>query len=156
MFKVRLSRKYFDFYLAGRADAAEDAEKHDLIDTSTLDFEELAKIASAGPDDVHAVLVAACSPLVEPLRVGTEKKDWIEDNQEGITLAGGDKTVAYDHYLKGVIDEAAWSLEEGLLEQLDVNGADPDDGDDEDEDDEDGEKGEGDEGEEEDDAPDAG
>lgn len=122
---MQMNAKYLTFYLDGRGD--------DALDDDDVDLDDLIDKANAGPDDPRTISVRVAEHLAAPLKIDREKREWIAENKDNIAEAGGDSELAYEHYLKGRVDQYAHELENEI-----VTGMFEDDGDeDEDEDDDD-------------------
>lgn len=122
-----MKEPYVIFYLAGR----DDRKIKNDIDTS-----QIAEDVIAGKGTIRDLVMKAVSEAAAPLRVDRKKKAWIDEYEDEIKDAGGDKELAYQHYLDGRIDELAHSLEADVVEDLDgMMGGDDGDEDAEDEDD---------------------
>lgn len=128
-FKITISPKYIEFYLAGRADEEDSDEEDSIAPESKVDVGDLAQFCAQGPDDFHTTIVRFLGSFVAPLEVGTEKRDWIAENHAAIKASGGDGSIAYRHYLKGLIDQCAFELEQEVCVELDTLGADEHGGD---------------------------
>jgi hypothetical protein len=125
-----MKTEYAMFYLEGREERLIKAD----IDTA-----DIAQSVVDGNGSIHELLRTAVSKAAEPLRVDRKKRQWIEDWEDEIAKAGGDKEEAYRHFCDGRIDELVFSLEAEVIEEMTtiVTGEEPDDDDEEDDEEED-------------------
>jgi len=126
---MKMHSTYIRFYLDGRGD--------DLLDDSDVDEDDLVEKALAGPDDVATIARAVADKLAAPLALDRERREWLADNTAAIKEAGGDASLAFDHYIKGRVDQYSHSLEDDLVTAMFKGGDEDEDDEDEDEDDED-------------------
>ncbi len=117
--------EYMIFYLHGR--------EADILDDDDVDAAQIADEVMAGAD-LRQACVEIGVTIAGPLGI-TEKREWIKDNREDITEAGGDAEEAFRSYQQGRIDAYAHTLETDVVEEM--LGGDDEDEDEEGDDDED-------------------
>lgn len=117
--------EYMVFYVVGRTD--------DSLDADDIDLDEVADQVMDGAD-MRQTLMDIATKVASRLHHDRDKKEWLAENEEDIIEAGGDKQLAWDHYVAGRIDELAHELEGDLIEAMSEDDDDDDEGDDEDED----------------------
>jgi hypothetical protein len=101
-----------------------------------IDTEVLAQKVLDGKGTVHELCVEAAKNAAKPLEMGRRKKDWLDDYDEAIKTAGGDKDAAYQHYLDGRIDALAAELTNEVMDDIeDAVGEDDGEGDEDEDDD---------------------
>lgn len=126
----RITGDYWYFYEGGR---------DERLLKCVVDVDDLAKDCIGGAS-LREVCADAAKKSAVPLERGKHKRVWLEEYDGEISRAGGDKELAYDAYMRGRIDELAYSLETDVRDALPMpewaEGAqdDDEDGDDEDED----------------------
>lgn len=120
-----MKKEYVGFYLVGR---------DDRLIKNDIDTEDIAQAVLDGKGSIRELIVKAVSAAAEPLRHARKKANWIEEYEDDIKTAGGDKEAAYTHYIDGRMDELALSLERDVVDDLEAltGGDDADDDDDED------------------------
>lgn len=130
---MQLARNYMRFYLDGR----DDSEDFD----PDLDIAELAEQAVKSSDSPNAVIRVAANDAAKPLEHGPDRRKWIKRHGKEIAESGGDESLAYRHYLQGMVDELVLEIEPDVVEEMRraLPDGDDDDDDEDDGDDEDGE-----------------
>lgn len=126
-----MKEAYAYFYVLGRE---ERPFKNDI------DTEQLAKKVLDDKGTIHDVALAAASAAAESLRIDRKKRLWLDEYEDEIAKAGGDKDLAWNHFIDGRIDTVTAELEDAIFDDLAEAVApsedDDDEGDDEDDDDE--------------------
>lgn len=120
-----MKEHYVPFYIEGREAKA---LKND-IDTMAI-----AEDVSAGKGTIHELLHKAATAIATAAGADRSKRTWLEENEDEIKAAGGDKDEAWAHYRDGRIDELVYQLEPDVIQDLDDPQGEDDDEGDEDED----------------------
>lgn len=129
----RIKAGYWNFYVDGREERVTKYKRD-------IDVEGLVKPIMASDDPMHAIVMAECKRVCEPMRSAREQRKWASDKatEEAIAEAGGDADAAYAAWCLGRIDELAMAVERNVIDELcQDDGDDDDDDDSDDSDDED-------------------
>ena len=110
-----IDQKCWDFYLEGRE---ERALRNDLSEAHIA--AQVRKQSIASPREV---IMAACEKVGELFDTGRVKRKWLADHGEEIKAQGCDGEKAYHAWMRGRIDELAYSVESNVLAEMAEEGS---------------------------------